>query len=279
MSDALRVFKANAAAAAAPAAGQGDAAWPPAGGVPPAQQGSRGRGSHPDRLAAGRDCFRAVRYRGLFRPSSVIAGDTYNVVRAGTGSGFFQVDVAGHGAPAALISVASHHTLSQALLKQAERRATRGRRGPDQPRLAGGPALLHDDPRRDRRPVAPRRDRAGRPSARRFSCDRDGTRPAPRRWRLPDRAVPAAHLRVARFEFGPGPPCPLFRRAGRCPDPVASSFSEERLLDLVRRRAGASTRPSSTHLDAAVRRLARIRHPGRRLERSGSGTLRSGSRA
>jgi serine phosphatase RsbU (regulator of sigma subunit) len=59
-----------------------------------------------------------VRHRGLFRPSSLIAGDTYNVVERHDGSvGFFQVDVAGHGAPAALISVASHHTLSQALLK------------------------------------------------------------------------------------------------------------------------------------------------------------------
>ena len=62
-----------------------------------------------------------VRYRGLFRPSSLIAGDTYNVVghRDGTVS-FFQIDVAGHGAPAALVSVASHHTLSQALLTQAD---------------------------------------------------------------------------------------------------------------------------------------------------------------
>ncbi len=58
-----------------------------------------------------------VRYRGLFRPSSLIAGDTYNVVqRSDGGVGFFQVDVAGHGAPAAMVSVASHQILSQALL-------------------------------------------------------------------------------------------------------------------------------------------------------------------
>jgi serine phosphatase RsbU (regulator of sigma subunit) len=58
-----------------------------------------------------------VRYRGLFRPSSLIAGDTYNVVqRSDGGVGFFQVDVAGHGAPAAMVSVASHQILSQAIL-------------------------------------------------------------------------------------------------------------------------------------------------------------------
>jgi serine phosphatase RsbU (regulator of sigma subunit) len=62
-----------------------------------------------------------VQHRGLFRPSSLIAGDTYNVVQLGEGRvGFFQIDVAGHGAGAALVSVASHHTLSQALLTQAD---------------------------------------------------------------------------------------------------------------------------------------------------------------
>jgi serine phosphatase RsbU (regulator of sigma subunit) len=62
-----------------------------------------------------------VHHRGLFRPSSVIAGDTYNVVQHRDGRvGFFQIDVAGHGAPAALVSVASHHALSQAILTQAD---------------------------------------------------------------------------------------------------------------------------------------------------------------
>ncbi|MBJ6127107.1 PP2C family protein-serine/threonine phosphatase [Microvirga splendida] len=62
-----------------------------------------------------------VEYHGLFRPSSHIAGDTYNVVRRTDGSvGFFQVDVAGHGAAAALVSVACHHTLSQAILTRTQ---------------------------------------------------------------------------------------------------------------------------------------------------------------
>jgi serine phosphatase RsbU (regulator of sigma subunit) len=62
-----------------------------------------------------------LEYRGLFRPSSLIAGDTYNVVRRNDGVvGFFQVDVAGHGAPAALVSVACHHALSQAILTRTQ---------------------------------------------------------------------------------------------------------------------------------------------------------------
>ncbi|MBM1170853.1 PP2C family protein-serine/threonine phosphatase [Microvirga arabica] len=62
-----------------------------------------------------------VEYHGLFRPSSLIAGDTYNVVRRTDGAvGFFQVDVAGHGAAAALVSVACHHALSQAILTRTQ---------------------------------------------------------------------------------------------------------------------------------------------------------------
>lgn len=60
-----------------------------------------------------------VGFSGLYRPASVVAGDTFNVLDQDQGRvGFFQVDVAGHGAPAALGSVVSHHTLSQFLLKK-----------------------------------------------------------------------------------------------------------------------------------------------------------------
>ncbi|MDF2687789.1 MAG: hypothetical protein K0Q80_754, partial [Microvirga sp.] len=62
-----------------------------------------------------------IEYHGLFRPSSLIAGDTYNVVRRTDGTvGFFQVDVAGHGAAAALVSVACHHALSQTILTRTQ---------------------------------------------------------------------------------------------------------------------------------------------------------------
>ena len=54
---------------------------------------------------------------GLFLPSSVVAGDTYNVLTRTDGKlAFFQLDVSGHGAAAALVSVAAHNALSQAAL-------------------------------------------------------------------------------------------------------------------------------------------------------------------
>ncbi|WIJ23778.1 PP2C family protein-serine/threonine phosphatase [Devosia sp. RR2S18] len=59
----------------------------------------------------------SINHTGLYSPSSLVAGDTYNVIRRpGGGVGFFQIDVAGHGAAAALVSVAGQHTLSQAIL-------------------------------------------------------------------------------------------------------------------------------------------------------------------
>jgi serine phosphatase RsbU (regulator of sigma subunit) len=62
-----------------------------------------------------------VRYDSLFRPARLIAGDTYAVTPHKDGRvGFFAVDVAGHGAAAALVSVAAHHTLSQALVRRGD---------------------------------------------------------------------------------------------------------------------------------------------------------------
>ena len=58
-----------------------------------------------------------LRHVGLFRPSSVVAGDSYNVILRPNGAvAFFQIDVAGHGAPAALVAVASQNALAQAAL-------------------------------------------------------------------------------------------------------------------------------------------------------------------
>ncbi|QDA35915.1 HAMP domain-containing protein (plasmid) [Paracoccus liaowanqingii] len=58
-----------------------------------------------------------VGYYGYFKPAHFIAGDTYNVFGLSDGRViFFLIDVAGHGAPAALVSVASHYSLVQALI-------------------------------------------------------------------------------------------------------------------------------------------------------------------
>lgn len=59
----------------------------------------------------------SYRHAGLFLPSSVIAGDSFQAVETKDGHlAFFQIDVAGHGAPAALGSVVAHQSLTEALL-------------------------------------------------------------------------------------------------------------------------------------------------------------------
>ena len=62
-----------------------------------------------------------VRFGGKLQQSHYIGGDTYDVLRTSSGrTRFFQIDVAGHGAAAALISVASHNLLSQTMLENAD---------------------------------------------------------------------------------------------------------------------------------------------------------------
>lgn len=61
--------------------------------------------------------FRGGTFHALFRPSRVVAGDTYDCLSLPDGrTRVFQIDVSGHGAPAALVSIASHIALKQAML-------------------------------------------------------------------------------------------------------------------------------------------------------------------
>ena len=54
-----------------------------------------------------------------FRPSHFLAGDTFDVLQEPDGRVIvFQIDVAGHGAAAALVSVASKYTVAQAILQR-----------------------------------------------------------------------------------------------------------------------------------------------------------------
>ncbi len=54
-----------------------------------------------------------------FRPSHFLAGDTFDVLQQPDGRVIvFQIDVAGHGAAAALVSVASKYTVAQAILQR-----------------------------------------------------------------------------------------------------------------------------------------------------------------
>ena len=53
-----------------------------------------------------------LRYDWLFIPSSHVAGDTFNVLGRNDHVVFYQIDVAGHGVPAALLSVSLQRVLS-----------------------------------------------------------------------------------------------------------------------------------------------------------------------
>lgn len=60
-----------------------------------------------------------VSLSSYFRPSHFLAGDTFDLLQQPDGSVIvFQIDVAGHGAAAALVSVASKYTVAQAILQR-----------------------------------------------------------------------------------------------------------------------------------------------------------------
>lgn len=60
-----------------------------------------------------------VALSSYFRPSHFLAGDTFDVLQQPDGRTIvFQIDVAGHGAAAALVSVASKYTVAQAILQR-----------------------------------------------------------------------------------------------------------------------------------------------------------------
>lgn len=57
-----------------------------------------------------------IRFSNLFQPSNVVAGDTYDYTSlSDTRVGLFQIDVAGHGAAAGLVSMAAHISARRAL--------------------------------------------------------------------------------------------------------------------------------------------------------------------
>jgi serine phosphatase RsbU (regulator of sigma subunit)/HAMP domain-containing protein len=69
-----------------------------------------------------------LKFRSLFLPSSVVAGDSFDIFPLADGKvAFFQLDVAGHGASAGLGSAVAHYALSQAF-------SARGRPGGDRRR-------------------------------------------------------------------------------------------------------------------------------------------------
>ena len=60
----------------------------------------------------------SLRHQGLLEPSTFIGGDAFNVIRRSDGQlSFFHIDVCGHGAAAALVSVAAYRLISEAAIR------------------------------------------------------------------------------------------------------------------------------------------------------------------
>jgi serine phosphatase RsbU (regulator of sigma subunit) len=195
-----------------------------------------------------------VSYRGLYRPSSLIAGDTYNVLRRNDGAiGFFQVDVAGHGAAAALVSVACHHTLSQAILTR-----TQGMR------LEEIVAEINDgwpedlpyftmilgeiDPRSRQASIV----QAGHPPP--VVIRSEGLVDMIGEGGFPVGMIPAASYERLDFDFGPGDRLLIYSDGlVEAEDQAGEQFSEARLRRIVRENAMDASAALLDRLDVAVR--------------------------
>ncbi|ESR27169.1 PP2C family protein-serine/threonine phosphatase [Lutibaculum baratangense] len=195
-----------------------------------------------------------VSFDGAYHPASVVAGDTYNVLRQRDDHiGFFQVDVAGHGAPAALGSVVSHHTLSQAILK---RRDGGGLNEVAAEIDAAWPEDLPyftmilgevDCPREQLHFV-----QAGHPSP--VLLEADGSFRTLGDGGLPVGLVPEAEFEIVTSPFRPGDRL-LVHSDGvtEAAGPAGEIFGEERLMDVVSRHRDASTRSLIDAVVGAVR--------------------------
>lgn len=195
-----------------------------------------------------------VRHCGLFRPSSLIAGDTYNVVRRSDGRiGFFQVDVAGHGAPAALVSVACHHALSQAILTKTqstplEEIASHINGGWPEDLPYFTMILGEIDPRSQRASII----QAGHPSP--LLIRVDGNVETLGDGGFPVGMIAAATYERLEFEFEPGDRLLIYSDGlTEAEDAKGEAFSERRLRELVIENAGNPTSVLLETLDGAVR--------------------------
>jgi serine phosphatase RsbU (regulator of sigma subunit) len=195
-----------------------------------------------------------VQYRGLFRPSSLIAGDTYNVVRRNDGGiGFFQVDVAGHGAPAALVSVACHHALSQAILTRTQGTPLEEIAGqingdwPDD--LPYFTMILGEiDPRLQRASII----QAGHPSP--LLIRSDGAVEAIGDGGFPVGMIPEASYEKIEFDFGPGDRLLIYSDGlVEAERQDGEQFSEARLRRLVGENSGDTTPIMLDRLDDVLR--------------------------
>ncbi|MDF2970456.1 MAG: hypothetical protein K0R61_906 [Microvirga sp.] len=195
-----------------------------------------------------------IEYHGLFRPSSLIAGDTYNVVRRTDGTvGFFQVDVAGHGAAAALVSVACHHALSQTILTRTQGtplEAIAVQINEDWPEdLPYFTMILGEiDSRSQRASIV----QAGHPSP--LVIRADGSIEMIGEGGFPVGMLPFASYERLEFDLGPGDRLFIYSDGlVEAEDQDGEQFSETRLRNLVRDTAAAPSPVLLGRLDDALR--------------------------
>jgi serine phosphatase RsbU (regulator of sigma subunit) len=196
-----------------------------------------------------------VQYRGLFRPSSLIAGDTYNVIRRSDGRvGFFQIDVAGHGAPAALVSVASHQIVSQAILTKPEGvrledvvARINGEWPDDLPYFT---MILGEIDAKARRGTIVQ---AGHPHP--LLIRSDGAVEPIGNGGFPVGMIATAAYDKQEFDFGPGDRLLVYSDGlVEAENPAGEQFGEERLCGLVREHSHGSTALLLDRLDVALRK-------------------------
>jgi serine phosphatase RsbU (regulator of sigma subunit) len=195
-----------------------------------------------------------VALTSYFRPSNFLAGDTFDVLQQPDGRVIvFQIDVAGHGAAAALVSVASKYTVAQAILQR--------RPGTD---LA---ALTQEINREwpsdlpyftlliaEIDPVAGKGTlvQAGHPSP--MLLRQSGELVALGDGGLPVGVLANATYDAILFSFGPNDRL-LIATDGmhEMANQGGELFSEERVQDLIRNSAGQTTEEILTTLDTALR--------------------------
>ena len=194
-----------------------------------------------------------VRFLGRLRPSHLISGDSFDVLRQPNGAvHFFLVDVAGHGAASALVSVASHYTLVQAIQRRqageslAEVVAGVNRDWPDhlpyftlvmgelRPEAGEGALVQAGHPS----PVLLRRG--------------DGVE-ALGQGGLPVGILPNADYEEIRFPFGPGDRLVVYSDGlTEAEDREKQPFGEERLHELLQSRHEDEAGPLMEAVTAAV---------------------------
>lgn len=195
-----------------------------------------------------------VSLSSYFRPSNILAGDTFDVLQQPDGRVIVvQIDVAGHGAAAALVSVASKYTVAQAILQRqpgtdlAALTEQINREWPgDLPYFTL--LLAEIDPATGQGSMV----QAGHPSP--LLLRASGELTVLGDGGLPVGVLASATFDLIHFAFGPHDRL-LVMTDGvhEMADRNGELFSEERVQDLIRASATRSTEHLLTDLDATLR--------------------------